>query len=114
MIVFNRGGLTEKVRLISQPRRRLQNQVFEPGSGILVANDSEIGITDHIEQEKSFDFLAGAVCLPFLGQMPASPESVGGIPAPDHRLFAIEKCQPYAVALQLLAAKLVGDGQQQS
>ena len=53
------------------------NQIEQPGSGILVAQDVDVLGGDHVHDHEGFDFFQRAIFLPLLGQMARAVEAVG-------------------------------------
>src|SRR5712692_6564340 len=106
VIVFFPDGSSEEMGLVAQPRGCLINHVFEPGRGVGIAIDVQVGVTDHIGQQECLDLLQRPVVPPFLRQVPCAVEAVGRSPL-FHSLFAVRPQQPNAVAVTLLAAEMV-------
>src|SRR3979409_1958036 len=76
VIVSDLVGAAEKVRLVPQSSRGFIYDAFEPGSGIQIAIDIEIGISDHIRKQERFDFFERSVGLPLLRQMADAVQAV--------------------------------------
>src|SRR5689334_7306570 len=53
VVVGHSDFSTEEMRLISDPGCSLGDQVFQPGRGVRVALDVQVGIANHVFQEKS-------------------------------------------------------------
>ena len=70
------------MRLMTQASGCLKHQVLQPGSGVFVALNAEIGVANHIRQQKGFHFFAGTVILQFFGKVAAAPERVVSVPLP--------------------------------
>ena len=121
MIVFDFQRAGEKVGLIAEPGRSLINGIFQPGRGIAVTLDVQIGVADHVGQKERLDLLQSAFSLPFLGEMRFAVKAVlhkrhfHGKPAAAVRfdgLFGIIPHQPDAVAIVRLSPQLIGNLQQ--
>ena len=111
MIIYHSNGTGEEMGLIAQSYGSLQDKVFQPRRGVLVALNVEIGIADHIGQQESLDLLERTVILPFLGEVARTVQAVAIRPL-LHRLFPIGPEQPHAVTIAFLAAQLIGDFEQ--
>ena len=111
MVIVHGHGSREEMRLIAQPGGRLIDHGFEPCCRIRIMLDVEIGISDHIGQEESFDFLQGSVGFPFFLEVTDTVEAVleerhlGGVGL--YRLLGVVPYQPDAVAVARPAAALV-------
>src|SRR5208283_3104766 len=74
--------------------------------------DIQVGVADHIGQQKCLHLLQSAVVLPFLRQVANSVQAVGVRPR-LHGLLGIVPYQPDAVTVTLFAAQLIRDFEEQ-
>src|SRR5208282_3733969 len=102
VIVFDRALAGVEVGLIAQALGGGVDQVEQPGRAVGVADDVEVGITDHVHHHERFDLLERAVSLPLLGEMARTVKTVGIGPGLDG-FFAVGPDQPDAVAIALFS-----------
>src|SRR5207248_6421748 len=66
MIVFNGDRTREEMRLISQAGCGLINHAREPGRGVGVTVNVQVGVANHVGYMKGLDVCEGAVFLLFV------------------------------------------------
>ena len=88
VVVFDDDGAGEEVGLVAQLRCRLGKPCLRSRGWVGIAVDVEVGVADHVGQQKSFDGFQRAILLPFVGQVAGAVETVGGGPG-FHCFFAV-------------------------
>ena len=92
-VVFDRGGLRQEVAAVPQPAGGGPDDVGEPGRRVFFAQDVQILVADHVEQDQRLDArqCVGGPCG--LHVMPAPVRGVGVQVPFAEGLFAVEEQQ---------------------
>src|SRR5882672_12822584 len=113
VVVANACSLSEKMRLIAEPCGGFQHKILQPGRGVGVTLDVEIGVANHVGEEEGFDLLERAILFPNFSEMARAVKAIGGGPCADG-FFSIGPEQPDAIAFELGSAQMLGEFQKQS
>ena len=113
MIIFHLGFALEEVAIVAELFRGLADQRDQPVCGAGIAQNIQILVADHVGQHEGLNAAQGSVFAPASGQVAAAIGGVGAGPGMDG-FFSVEKDQPHRVAVEGLAAQLVGYGHEQA